>query len=288
MTTKTFLLAIGITTLLLMQNVVAQKPIIYQISGNGLEKPSYLFGTLHLACKDDLSLNSTVKDALYTTNRLVLEIDESKVNPFSIMKLMVMSGDTTLKMLLSNDEYERMKQLLKDSASLNVSLFANMKPLLVSSLMLRSFAPCKTSQITSYEKELSKLASKKKIKTEALETIEFQLSLFDSISYTQQAKMLLESCDSFSKSRNDFNRLLTAYNNADLTGLEDLMRESWTSDAGQFEKLLLDTRNENWIPIMVKMMAEKPTFFAVGAAHLIGNYGIIYMLTQKGYEVKPL
>ena len=60
------------------------------------------------------------------------------------------------------------------------------------------------------------------------------------------------------------------------------------SGIGGYEDLLLVRRNRNWIPVMGEMMMAKPTFFAVGAGHLGGDEGVVALLREAGYTVKPL
>ena len=54
------------------------------------------------------------------------------------------------------------------------------------------------------------------------------------------------------------------------------------------KKWMLEVRNENWAVKMPDVMKEKSTFFAVGAAHLLGKEGLINLLRKAGYSVKPL
>jgi hypothetical protein len=50
----------------------------------------------------------------------------------------------------------------------------------------------------------------------------------------------------------------------------------------------LTKRNKNWIASIVRITKEKPTFFGVGAAHLLGPQGVISLLRERGYEVEAL
>ncbi|MNY79236.1 TraB family protein [compost metagenome] len=54
------------------------------------------------------------------------------------------------------------------------------------------------------------------------------------------------------------------------------------------EELMLFSRNKKWIPRMRKIMAVKPTFFAVGAAHLGGENGVIALLRKEGYKLRAV
>ena len=54
------------------------------------------------------------------------------------------------------------------------------------------------------------------------------------------------------------------------------------------KETLLDNRNVNWLKIMPEMMQKESVFFAVGAAHLAGDLGVINLLKKAGYTVKPI
>ena len=49
--------------------------LLWKISGNGLEESSYVYGTFHLLCPNDLDLSKKVTDALDRSEQLVLELD---------------------------------------------------------------------------------------------------------------------------------------------------------------------------------------------------------------------
>ena len=46
-------------------------------------------------------------------------------------------------------------------------------------------------------------------------------------------------------------------------------------------------RNEKWLPKLQAAMSETPTMFVFGAGHLIGEYGVLQLLRQAGYDVRP-
>ena len=77
-----------------------------------------------------------------------------------------------------------------------------------------------------------------------------------------------------------------ARHGGDIQGMIDMM--GGDEGIAEYEDLLLNTRNKNWIPVMGKMMLEQPTFFAVGAGHLGGEQGVVSLLRKEGYTVKPI
>ena len=73
------------------------KTLLWQVSGKGITKPSYLFGTIHLMCPDQLKMTDLVKEKFNTTSELFLEIDMDDPNMMKEMMLgMQMKDSSTL------------------------------------------------------------------------------------------------------------------------------------------------------------------------------------------------
>lgn len=142
-------------------------------------------------------------------------------------------------------------------------------------------------QPQSYEMELIALAGKQKTEVIGLETMDEQMALFDSIPYRDQIKMILTMIDSLPKARQEFRDLVSLYKSQKVN---DLYQMTMKSDYGMDgnEDILLFDRNKKWIPRMRKIMIEKPTLFAVGAAHLGGERGVISLLRKEGYRVRAV
>ena len=113
------------------------------------------------------------------------------------------------------------------------------------------------------------------------------MSMFDSIPYDAQAKMLVESIKSNQSGDDQFKEMVEMYKNQDIYRMQSMLKDE-DEGIADYEDLLLAGRNRNWIPIMAEMMTQRPTFFAVGAGHLGGEAGVIALLRQKGYEVRPV
>jgi uncharacterized protein YbaP (TraB family) len=81
--------------------------------------------------------------------------------------------------------------------------------------------------------------------------------------------------------------LSNAYRNQDLARLEELIEKS---DPGMedYMDILLYARNRRWIDPMQSSMFDNSTLFAIGAGHILGERGIIQLLKNKGYKVRPI
>ena len=99
--------------------------------------------------------------------------------------------------------------------------------------------------------------------------------------------MLLEQVRDISKTRSSLNELMSLYLLNDAQILYDFVKEH-SAEMPEFSEYLLAERNQNWIPQIIKLGAQQPTFVAVGAGHLGGEKGVINLLRQAGFKVEPL
>jgi uncharacterized protein YbaP (TraB family) len=258
--------------------------LLWRISGGGLDKPSYLYGTIHLICPDDLRLSDSLPSALARSTKLYLEIDMDE--PGLMLKTMRLSmqTSTTLKELYTAEQYARLDHFLKDTLGMGASLFNRMKPFTLLSALYARIPACRKS--VSVEERILDMAKKQRKEVLGLETLDDQFAVFDRIPDSAQARMILDMIDHFPEQQEEFIRMVDAYRNQDLSALSAMMNAS--PDMVGFEEVLLLTRNRNWIPVMQKAMAQETVFFAVGAGHLSGHEGLLSLLRKSGYEVHPL
>jgi uncharacterized protein len=260
--------------------------LLWEISGNGLAAPSYLFGTFHLLCKDDINFSNALKQAIKSSNEIYLELDlDDPATIMGALMLMNMKDGKKLKDLYTPDEYKRVSDFFKDSLKTPISLFQRMKPEFLIALLYPKMMPC--SSASSVEEEIMQLAKAGDKEVKGLETMAFQASVFDSIPYEKQAAELLNTIDSLEKSKTDFVLMLNAYKNQRLDEIEKIVN---TPEFGVAENqdILLDNRNKNWIQQLKVIMKKNPVFTAVGAGHLVGKNGLIALLRAEGYTVRGL
>lgn len=259
--------------------------LLWEVSGNGLSTPSYLFGTFHLMCKDDMVFSKNFKNALSNANMLVMEIDLSDTkNTFGAMEFLKMKNDTTLKTILSQNEYNRLSTFFKDSLKMSLSFFENMKPVFLQAFFYPLMMSCKQSG--SLEEAIMAQAKKANKKIKGLETIELQSALLDNISYQEQAKLLMELIDDFKNQKNNFEQLLQSYKSQNAKEMKKLI-ETDPELKNQMPELL-DNRNINWVKQFEQLMPQSSLFVAVGAGHLFGDMGLIQLLRKKGYQIKTI
>ena len=259
--------------------------LLWQVSGNGLQQPSYLFGTFHLMCKDDIHFSDQLKVALSHVDKVYMEMDmDDPATMLSGLFLMNMK-DKTLPQLYTAADYKRVSAFFKDSLGISLQSLQKIKPFFLEAMMYPKMMPCKT--ISGVEEELMKIAKLQKKEIKGFETMEFQAGIFDSIPYEEQAKELLTSIDSLASNKKDFDTMMNVYKSQRVGEIENLFSKS-ESGMEAHQDILLDNRNKNWVAQLKLIMKTYNVFVAVGAGHLVGKQGLIALLRKEGYTVKPL
>lgn len=261
--------------------------LLYEISGNGLREPSYLFGTMHILCAEDAKLSAGLKAVIAKSRKVYFEIDMDDIREMmGAMKYLRMNDGIKISDLLTKEEYARLEEYLKKSKSpIPLSMVNRFKPFLVSGLISEQSMDCKEKN--GMEQSIMKEASLLDKQIFGLETAEFQAGLFDSIPYANQAKELMKYIDSIDVYKKTTQEMVEVYRKQDLAKMDSLVRKS---DPGmnEYMDLLLYGRNRRWVRQMPNIMMEGTLLFAVGAGHLPGEQGVINLLRKNGYTVKPI
>jgi len=264
--------------------------LLWRISGKGLQKPSYLFGTMHLLCADDIALSDSLKSAIRGADHVYLELDMNNMfEMLGAMQHMSMKGDTTLADLLTADEYKKVKAYFKENSSmLPFEMLQTYKPLLTASLLSQQESPACDNMI-SMEQLIMTEAKESDVDIKGLETMDYQLGIFDQIPYKQQAKQLYQMVTNIGdkSEENELKVLTDAYRRQELAKLEEMTRKE---DMGikNFADVLLYNRNIAWAKKLQTLMQDRSLVVAVGAGHLPGAKGVISLLKQAGYKVEPV
>jgi len=262
-----------------------EKSLLWEISGNGLTKSSFLFGTIHMTC--DASIDEDVKKALDDTSLLVLELDmDDPSMQAEMMKGLYMNNEKTLKDMVSEDDYVIISEFVKAQMGMPLEMLGNVKPFFISAMFYTKILGC---PVQSYEDALMKIAHEQNEDVLGLETIEEQLSVFDDIPYEDQAEDLLRSAkDNLVYDKESFTKMLALYDSEDIEGIDKMMLEDKNLTTTKHRDKMLDNRNKNWVSKIENFSKEQATFYGVGAGHLAGKNGVIKLLRKAGYTVKAV
>lgn len=282
--------------LLLLTTINLKSQVLFKIEGNGLSRPSYIIGTHHLAGMSFLDKLPGLQTMFDATEQMSGEVDltgNQMETAMKMQKYMMAPQDSTLSKILSPEDYARINTEFKKYSPVpggDLSMFEIMKPMVISTLVsvqiVKDQLPesAESGQLDTYFQKLAQENGKKIV---PLETVEQQAELlYNSIPISQQAEELVKLLDKPEELVESAKKLNESYYDMNLNQLLELSKADNSNPA--FMEKLLDERNSAWLSKLPGIMESAPTFFAVGALHLVGENGIIEGLKKKGYILTPM
>lgn len=277
----------------------AHAQLLWKVSGKGLEKPSYIFGTYHLSplgIKDSIAaMPQAMNETTQVYGEVVMADMMTPAFMQSVQQQMMMPKDSTLKSLLSPEQYELAGKVIKENMMVDIAMLAQLKPAAITQQLVvllymkhtPGFNP--QEQLDTYFQQQAQQQGKK---VGGLETAQSQIDiLFNSQSLKRQADLLYCAVSDIDKAIEQSKRLIKSYQSQNLDEVLSLMEErdgnSCDPLPGEMEALL-DNRNIAWVGKIPAIMTEAPTLFVVGAGHLPGTNGVLNLLKQQGYTVEPM
>lgn len=274
------------TPIILDKPLNTNNSLFWQISGNGLSKPSYLYGTIHIISHNDYFLGKNVSKKLNKSEELVMEIDLNNIDVAALTKLSLLDSNKTIKDYMSDTDYVILQSFMEDSIGIKKNTFelfySKLKPFYLEQLIFFTYLD---QEKESYEQIFKKIAEDKNIPQSGLESFEEQLLFLEEIPLDMQLKSMVKTIKNYTDETQKLDALIKDYKEQNLTSLT----KSFEADEDLILKeKLLDKRNSNWIPKLKTLMQPKSCFIAVGAGHLGGENGLINLLKKQGYTVEPI
>jgi uncharacterized protein YbaP (TraB family) len=262
-----------------------ENSLLWKISGNGLTKPSYLFGTIHITC--DATLSDKVKKALDNTEQLCLELDMDDASmQGQMMNSMMMKDGETMKSLASDEDFKIVDAFLTNNVGYSALMLNPIKPFMVTAMLYPKMLGC---EMQSVETELMAIAKAQNEEVIGLETVAEQLAVFDAIPYKEQMnELVITAKDNMQRDKTELTEMMALYKTENVEAMVAFTEKSPNVMTSKYSDILLKNRNQNWISRMTTISLTKPTFFGVGAAHLGGKEGVIALLRKAGFKVEAV
>ena len=289
--------------LLMLVAIAAQAQLLWKISGNGLQKPSYIIGTYHFAPTSFTDSIKGLKEALEASEQVYGEIVMADMmkpeNMTKMQSAMMLPEGQTIEKLYTAEEMARINAMLKSLIGMDISnpmvaqQLGNFTPQALQTqlevlMYLKGHTEFDPNQ--TFDGYFQQEATAKGKPVGALETIDFQIEiLYKGMSMERQKQLLLCLADNMEFNEDLTENVVKAFFSQDLDGIEEAMNAKLnnTCDGTPEEKeTLIYARNDNWMKQMPEIMKQKSTLFAVGAGHLPGERGVLAQLKKAGYTVE--
>lgn len=277
----------------------ANAQLLWKVSGNGLNQPSYIMGTHHLSPLSIMDSIAGMQKAMNETQQVYGELKMSEMQSPATMqemqKKMMIESDTTLTSLLSPEDFATANKFCKENLMMDLTMAPKLKPaFLLNNVVviayikhIGNFNPQEQLD-TFFQTE----ATKKGKKVDGLETPAFQFDLlFNGYSLQRQAQLLMCTLNNIDTEVESLKRLTDAYMKQDLNAMLRLSEERKGNQCDPLpgeEDAMINNRNEAWALKLPAIMKTAPTFVAVGALHLPGEKGLLNLLKKQGYTVEPV
>ena len=274
--------------LLLFPAVCFSETSLWQVSKNG--NTLYLGGTIHVLKKEDYPLPVEFNQAFKKADKLVFEtdIDKAQTPEFGqkISKLMTYPKGKSLKDALNKSTFEKLKQYLA-KRNIPIEQFIQLKPQMIVLVMtvieLKRMGMVDIG-VDQYFHQKAKAEGKL---LGYFETVDQQIKFLTSMGQGNENEMILSTIKDMGRMKSMMSIIKSAWLNGDEDKMAKVSLTEMMQDYPDLYQMLLVKRNNNWMPLIEKMMQDKKVeMILVGALHLVGKDGLLQQLRNKGYSVK--
>ncbi|WP_420571411.1 TraB/GumN family protein [Kordia sp.] len=273
------LLLLFFTSLLLSQE--SKQSLLWEISGNGMEKPSYLYGTMHVSKKVAFRLDDVFFKALEEAETVALESD-----PTTWLAHSYESRNNTSSAYGGGENFYDRNFNPQFSEKESVRRIIRFDNRIINGYLYRKQAGADDFEEETYLDMFIYQAGKKNNKPIiSLENIEESRYLTSRAAYNVLKKKPDEWVQKMFKKQNRYTVQEDVYRDRNIELLDSIGAATNTEF---YREHMLFKRNENMVIVMDSLMKHKTVFAGVGAAHLAGEKGMLQMLEDRGYKVKPL
>ncbi len=264
----------------------SENSLLWEISGNGLEEVSYLYGTIHVRDSRAFRFGDSVMTALDRCEAIVLELLPDDLRQ-SGMDMDLYLRDSSLHDLLAPADAQLLDSLLLARSGIGLEAVKKLKPIFVAVTL--STGSLRQDRAVTVDEFLYAEARKRDIRGIALEEVEEQLDALATMSLQQQAETLMETARNIDKYDSLINQMVESYAAGDLLELSRVLDEASAQlEDSVFMNALFSERNTVMTERVAALVHKQPSFVAVGAGHLPGEEGLLQLLRAEGFHVRPI
>lgn len=262
---------------------------------------SYLLGTAHVTDTRVTTLAPEIENALLNADDAAFELKEiadrqqMAMAALSLARYMVLPAGKSLWDMIPDDQ----ETLIRDNPNLlpgTVGGLYGLQPWVVATSL--SLPICETLRASQgampLDMKLASLAHESAIDIHGLETLEEQFAILSGMPLDQQLAYLMSVARSAAMVPDQFETLISLYQQHLVTAMIPLMRKIQPMTPGEIKMLeyverdLVAKRNHRMAERALPLLARGNVFIAVGALHLSGEQGLVELLRHDGYRVTPV
>lgn len=255
------------------------------------KKTHFIFGTYH---SDKQAVIKTASMAFASLKQVQSAVFEIKIDPHiqakTLAAIMLPTSSPNLEELIGKELYNKLLAASKTHGDIPEQILPRLH--IWAATILLQYPKPESSGIV-LDMALQQHAEILGVKTQGLETIEEQFSIFQGLSSKQQLYFLNHTLDTLDDLDVMLHQITADYIAQDLKKIEQLSRKAFDALpdkqlATYLEEALITKRNMRMAERLIPIFRKNTTFVGVGALHLPGSTGIFHLLEQKGFQIQPV
>ena len=282
-----FLLSISIVPVSYGQD--DKNSVLWEITGNGLSQPSYIFGIINFLPKNEFTVSSVVNKAMDDCKVFVTKSPTNNASRKKFYRATRIPNEGWINDYLTDDELNELRLLML--LELEVSEhdyhynYSRLQPVILVTATTLLYL---SGDVVFVEQQLIEAAKKNRLKSKSLGTIEEEIAAFDKFPIPDQVEALKYTVKNFDEHIDNYKKLVKYYKEEqDLDKIQEEILKA-TNRSQLFQEAYYDNRNKVWSGKIGEIIGKDPAFIAIGATHLAGQYGLIQLLREKGYTMSPV
>jgi uncharacterized protein YbaP (TraB family) len=250
----------------------------------------YLLGSIHALKADAYPLPAAIESAFESAEIAVFEVDVNEMNSaaFELLAAGSLDGQQTLEEIVGAETWAELGEATR-KAGLEPGMLQFMKPWMAA-LSVAALELTAAGYLPAYglDTHLSERAAEAGKERQALETVDFQVSLFAGLMPEESLAFLRYTLADLETLVPLLDEIYTHWRVGDVGPVEELLGREYSDFPDLFEKFVTD-RNHRWMDHLETLLAgERDALVVVGALHLVGDEGLVALLRERGYTVTQL
>ena len=268
-------------------DTVLENALLWEISGNGLQSPSYLFGTYHFLCKDEIVLPEILKEKILSCDRIYFEIETTGKDslPSGNPDKNNLTKTGSIKARIGAENFSKAISIISQRFKFSSDTLDHLNTTAFVMLLTRASLGC---DVNSIDYKIAAFADSNHKKTKALETNEEHWAAMIELTRTMGQQIEKDYWNDLETNLLMQKEDIQFYKEKNITMLYLQNEKTSNETYNLHQKIILYERNKNWLPEITRAIDRKSCLFAFGCAHLVGAKGVIGLLRAKGYVVKPV
>lgn len=251
----------------------------------------YLAGTVHLLREADQPIPPVFDAAYARCRKLYFEVDLAQMATPESRRLMaelsLLPDGGLLRERISDDVYLKLSAYLKQAGYPDTAAFDRLNPG-IAAMSLASIEAVRLGARADLgvEPQFDRKARVDGKKTVGLETVEFQMRLFDQLTAAEQGELLRLTVENIGDTKKDLPDLIQAWKEGNAAKLDEILNRH-LAGRERLVEVILGSRNRAWLPVVEQALKSQDgdALFLVGVGHLVGRQGLIQLLAARGYQV---